>query len=74
MKQFDDETELLNDLNAIHCDDSNIRLKISHYYLINPSQFLPNTQIANQQYDDPFREWLGNDKWKLLYRAFRTWI
>ena len=70
LKQIDDDTELLSDLDAIHCDDSNIRLKISHYCLINPSQFLPNTQIANQQYDDPFREWLGNDyKWKLLYRA-----
>ena len=69
LKQIDDDTELLSDLDAIHCDDSNIRLKISHYCLINPSQFLPNTQIANQQYDDPLREWLGNDKWKLLYRA-----
>ena len=69
-KQFDDDTELLNDLNAIHCDDSTIRLKISRYYFKNPSEFLSDTQLVSQQYDSKLREWLGNDyKWKLLYRA-----
>ena len=70
LKQFDDDTELLTDLDAIHCEDSNIRFKISQYYFKNPSEFLPDTQIVNQQYDAKLREWLGNDyQWKLLYRA-----
>ncbi len=69
LQQFDDDTELLNDLDAIHCD-SDIRLKISNYYLKNPSELLPNTHLMSEQYDDELREWLGNDyKWKLLYRA-----
>ncbi len=29
LTQFDDEQELLTDLDAIHCEDSNIRVKIS---------------------------------------------
>ena len=69
LKQFDDDVELLNDLDAIYCDDSNIRFKISRYYLKNPSELLPNTQIVNQQYDSKLREWAGDYKWKLLYRA-----
>ena len=70
LKQFNNDTELLNDLDAIQCDDSVIRLKISHYYFKNPSEFLPNTRLVNQQYDDKLREWLGSDyKWRLLYRA-----
>ena len=70
LKQFDDERELRNDLNAIHCVDSDIRLKISQLCLKNPSKFLPETQIVNKQYDDKLQEWCGNDyKWKLLYRA-----
>ena len=70
LKQFDDDVELLNDLDAIYCDDSAIRLKISQLCLKNPSEFLPDTQLVNQQYDGKLREWLGSDyKWKLLYRA-----
>ncbi len=70
LKQFNNDTELLNDLDAIQCDDSVIRLKISHYYFKNPSEFLPNTRLVNQQYDDKLREWLGSDhQWRLLYRA-----
>ena len=69
LKQFDDDIELLNDLDAIHCDDSDIRLKIS-CCLKNPSEFLPDTQIINQQYDAKLREWIGNDyQWRLIYRA-----
>ena len=69
LKQFDDDIELLNDLDAIHCDNA-IRLKISNYYLKNPSELLPNTQLVNQRYDGKLREWLGNDyQWKLIYRA-----
>ena len=70
LKQFNNDTELLNDLDAIHCENNVIRLKISRYYLKNPSEFLPNTRLVNQQYDDKLREWLGSDyKWRLLYRA-----
>ncbi len=69
LKQFDDDTELLNDLDAIHCDDSNIRFKISQLCFKNPSEFLPNTQLVNQQYDDNLKEWAGDYKWRLIYRA-----
>ena len=70
LKHFDDERELLNVLNVIHCEDNNIRLKISKYYLKNASKLLVDTQLVNEQYDGKLREWLGNDyKWKLLYRA-----
>ena len=69
LTQFDDEQELLIDLDAIHCEDSNIRVKISNYYFKNPSVFLSDTQIVNQQYDNKLREWCGDYEWKLLYRA-----
>ena len=69
LNQFDDDIELLNDLDAIHCYDNAIRVKISHYYLKNPSELLVNTQLVNQQYDDKLREWIGDYKWRLLYRA-----
>ena len=70
LKQFDDDIELLSDLDAIHCEDSAIRLKISLYYLKNPSEYLPGTQIVNEQYDNYLREWLGSEyDWRLIYRA-----
>ena len=70
LQQFENDVELLNDLNAIHCEDSNIRLKISHYYFKNPSEFLPKTQLVNGQYDGKLREWLENYyKLELIYRA-----
>ena len=69
LKQIDDDTELLSDLNVIHCKDSNIRLKISQYCFKNPSESLSNTQLVNKKYDSYLREWVGDYKWKLLYRA-----
>ncbi len=69
LKQFEDDTELLIDLDAIHCKYSNILLKISRYYFKNPSELLPNSQLVNQQYDSYLREWIGDYKWRLLYRA-----
>ena len=69
LKQVDDDTVLMDDLDAIYCNNINIRLKISHYCLKNPSEFLLSTQIVNQKYDATLREWLGYHKWKLLYRA-----
>ena len=68
LNQFDDDIELLNDLDAIHCDDSDIRLKISRCCLKNPSESLPDTQLVNQQYDAKLREWIGDYNWKLIYR------
>ena len=68
--QFEDDIELLNDLDAIHCEYSDILLKISRYYFKNPSELLPDTQIVNQQYDAILREWIGSDnKWKLIYSS-----
>ncbi len=70
LKQFVNDKELLSDLDAIYCEGSNIRTKISQYYFKNHSEFLPDTIIVNQQYDSYLKNWLGNDhKWKLLYRA-----
>ena len=69
LKQVDDDVELLSDLDAIHCKNSNIRLKISKCCLTNPSEVLPQTQIISHQYDNILREWVGDYKWKLLYRA-----
>ncbi len=70
LKQVDDDIDLLNDLDAIQCEDNDIRLKISSYYLKNPSELLPDTHIIDEKYDGKLREWLGDHyKWKLLYRA-----
>ena len=69
LKPFDDDVELLNDLDVIHCNDSSIRLRISYYYLKNPSELLYNTKIIKKQYDSYLREWAGEYKWKLSYRA-----
>ncbi len=70
LKQFDDDIEILNELDVIHFEDDNIRLKISKYCLKNPSKLLVGTQIVNEQYDDKLREWLHSYyTWKLLYRS-----
>ena len=70
LEQFDDNTELLNDLNAVQCFNSGIRAKISRCCFKELSELLPDTQLVNKQYDDKLKEWLGNDcKWELRYRA-----
>ena len=70
LRMIGNEDEIRNDLNLIHCKDSDIRLKISHYCLKNPSEYLPDTQLVDIQYDVKLREWLGNDyKWRLIYRS-----
>ena len=69
LKQFEDDVELLNDLDAINCEDSNIRVKISQLCLKNPSELLSDTQLVKRQYDTILREWCGDYKWKLLYRS-----
>ena len=70
LEQFDDNTELLSDLNAIHCHDREIKAKISRCCFKELSELLPDTQLVNKQYDDKLKEWLGNDcKWELRYRA-----
>ena len=69
LNQFDDDIELLNDLDAIHCYDNAIIVKISRCCLKNPSELLVNTQLVNQQYDAKLREWTDYYKWRLIYRA-----
>ena len=70
LKQVDEDTELLSDLDAIYCNDSALRVKISKLCLKNPSELLGDTQLVNQQYDVYLREWLGSDyQWKVIYRA-----
>ncbi len=69
LKSIDDENEIRNDLDVVHCEDNKIRLKISKYCLKNPSQFLPNTQIVDQQYDSYLKEWIDITYFKLIYRA-----
>ncbi len=69
LKQVDDDAELLNDLDVIHCYDRAFRVKISRCCLKNPSELLPNTKIVSQQYDSYLKEWTGDYQWKLLYRA-----
>ena len=47
LKHFDDNTELLNDMDAIHCYDKEIRLKISRFFLKDSSDYLPKTLIQS---------------------------
>ena len=63
------EQELLDDFDRIHCADDRILLKISNYYMKNPSEFLPHTHLVDMQYDSILREWIGDHKMKLIYRA-----
>ena len=69
LKRVDDDIDLLNDLIDIKSNESTIRLKICKYYRKTPSVLLTNTNIVNQKYDSYLREWLGDYKWKLIYRA-----
>ena len=69
LKTVENEDELIKDLNAIRCDDVAIRLKISNYFFKNRSEMLTETQLINKQYDEYFREWIGDYQWKLIYRA-----
>ena len=69
MRMIGNEDGIRNDLNLIQCKDTSIRLKISRYYLKNPSEFLPNTQLVDEKYDGYLREWIGDYKLKLLYRS-----
>ena len=69
LKEVGDEQELLSDLDAINYEDNDIRVKISRCCLKNPSELLPNTQIVDRQYDSYLKEWAGDIKWRLIYRA-----
>ena len=70
LTHVDDDAELLNDLDAIHNINSNIRFKISRYLLTNRSELLVNTEIVSKEYDAKLREWITNARrWRLLYRA-----
>ncbi len=66
---LNDDVELLNDMDAINCENNNIRLKISKSCLKNPSELLLDTQFIDKKYDSYLREWLGSDyQWRLIYR------
>ena len=69
METINNEDEIRDDLNLIQCIDNTIRLKISQYFMKNPSEYLVDTQIVDKQYDQYLREWSVDYKWKLLYRA-----
>ena len=69
LKQFDDDVELLRDLDVIHCKDTSIRLKISRYYLKNSSRLLAGTQLVDMKYDAKLQKWTGDYNWRLIYRA-----
>ena len=69
LRQIHNKTELLKDLDAIRCKDSAIRVKISQYRYNSLSVLLPKSSIVENQYDEYLREWIGDYKWKLLYRA-----
>ena len=69
LKLISSEDEIRTDLNLIQCKDQLIQSKISRYYLKNPSEFLPTTQIIEKEYDSYLRDWIGNYDMKLIYRA-----
>ena len=69
MRIITSEDEIRDDLNLIQCKDNTIRLKISQYFMKNPSEYLMNTQIVDKQYDQYLRDWCGDYDWKLRYRA-----
>ncbi len=68
LQLFNDDTPLLNDLNSIYCTDSAILLNISQLFMKNPSEYLPDTQIVEKQYDHYLKEWIGDYKMKLINR------
>lgn len=70
LKGIPNETDLLKDLDTIDCKDSPLLLKISKFYFKNPSQFLLDTQIVDQQYDSYLKEWTGIDThMKMVFRS-----
>lgn len=70
LKGIPNETDLLKDLDIIDCKDSPLLLKISKFYFKNPSQFLLDTQIVEQQYDSYLKEWTGIDThMKMVFRS-----
>ena len=69
LETINNEDEIRDDLNLIQCKDNTTRLKISQYFMKNPSEYLPNTQIVDKQYDQYLRDWCGDYDWKLRYRA-----
>ena len=63
------EQDLVNDLLNSFFTEGKYLTAISQYYLKHPSEFLPNTHIVDKQYDSILREWIGDHKMKLIYRA-----
>ncbi len=70
LKLVDNEHDFMYDLDRVSTNDIPLRLKLSNYFLKNPSEFLPDTHIVDKQYDSYLKEWIGEgSKWQLIYRA-----
>ena len=70
LKEISSDTEVLADFNRLNVEDKTIRLKISKFFMKNPSLYLPKSTIVGVKYDRYFGEWLGNGyEWKQLFRA-----
>ena len=70
LNDIDDDVTLLTDLDSIHVDDRNIRVKISNNYNKILSEYLSETSFVEKKFDTYLRNWLGNYiNWKLIYRA-----
>ncbi len=69
IRSVDDDTKLLHDLSLTHITEHSIQLKVSQLWLRKPSKYLTNTQLVEVKYDSYLKEWLGKNKWKLIYRA-----
>ncbi len=69
LRMIGDEVELIDDLDLIGCYNDAIRLNLSDFFFQYPSNTLPYTRIVDKKYDSYLREWIGDYKWRLLYRA-----
>lgn len=70
LQSFEDDDDLVMDLDRIHNTDRKIRLKISHLCFHDSSMVLPESLIVKKDYDGVLRQWLGSlFNWKLIYRA-----
>ena len=69
-KKVDDREALFHKLMLVESILKLKESKKSQDYMKNPSEFLPNTQIVDSQYDSYLKEWLGDVKdMRLIYRA-----
>ena len=63
-------SELINEMKMIGIKLSFMEEKNIDACFLHPSEFLPNTQIVDKQYDSYLTKWVGSDyKWRLLFKA-----